>query len=404
MNSYPLQFETNPPLGLYIHLPWCAQKCPYCDFNSHQSSDFDESAYVSAVIEDLLLDLPLVWGRSISSIFIGGGTPSLFSAAAIQQLLSELRACLNFNPGIEITIEANPGSADETHFEGYLNAGINRLSIGVQSFDNTSLKALGRIHDSRQALSAFDKARKAGFQNINIDLMFALPGQTLQLAEADLLQAITLEPEHISHYQLTIEPNTLFYQQVPEQIPDDDMSWEMQQQCQALLAQQGYQQYEISAYASPDRQSRHNMNYWQFGDYLGIGAGAHGKITLPAESRVIRRQRQRQPQKYLQSIGSERISQQQDLSAQDLIFEFMLNALRLTEGFDLSLFDRHSGMKQEVLQSPLRKAQELGMIDLQQNHLTPGELGLRFHNDLQALFLDVDISKSKHLHLDLFSR
>ncbi len=394
MNSYPLQFVTNPPLGLYIHLPWCAQKCPYCDFNSHQYIDFDESAYVSALIEDLLLDLPLVWGRSISSIFIGGGTPSLFSASAIQQLLSELRACLNFNPGIEITIEANPGSADEAHFEGYLNAGINRLSIGVQSFDNASLKALGRIHDSQQALSAYDKARRVGFQNINLDLMFALPGQTLQLAEADLFQAIRLQPEHISHYQLTIEPNTLFYQKVPKQIPDDDLSWEMQQHCQALLAQQGYQQYEISAYARPDRYSRHNMNYWQFGDYLGIGAGAHGKITLPAENRVIRRQRQRQPQKYLQSIGSERISQQQDLSAQDLIFEFMLNALRLTEGFDLSLFDRHSGMRQEVLQSPLRKAQELGLIDLQQNHLTPSELGLRFHNDLQALFLDVDIFRA----------
>jgi putative oxygen-independent coproporphyrinogen III oxidase len=394
VNSYPLQFVTNPPLGLYIHLPWCAQKCPYCDFNSHQYIDFDESAYVSALIEDLLLDLPLVWGRSISSIFIGGGTPSLFSASAIQQLLSELRACLNFNPGIEITIEANPGSADEAHFEGYLNAGINRLSIGVQSFDNASLKALGRIHDSQQALSAFDKARRVGFQNINLDLMFALPGQTLQLAEADLFQAIRLQPEHISHYQLTIEPNTLFYQKVPKQIPDDDLSWEMQQHCQALLAQQGYQQYEISAYARPDRYSRHNMNYWQFGDYLGIGAGAHGKITLPAENRVIRRQRQRQPQKYLQSIGSERISQQQDLSAQDLIFEFMLNALRLTEGFDLSLFDRHSGMRQEVLQSPLRKAQELGLIDLQQNHLTPSELGLRFHNDLQALFLDVDIFRA----------
>jgi putative oxygen-independent coproporphyrinogen III oxidase len=404
VNSYPLQFDSNPPLGLYIHLPWCAQKCPYCDFNSHQSSDFDESAYVNALIEDLLLDLPLIWGRSISSIFIGGGTPSLFSAGAMQQLLSELRACLNFNPGIEITIEANPGSADESHFEGYLNAGINRLSIGVQSFDNASLKALGRIHDSKQALSAFDKARKAGFQNINLDLMFALPGQTLQLAEADLQQAIALQPEHISHYQLTIEPNTLFYQQLPKQIPGDDLSWEMQQNCQTLLAQQGYQQYEISAYARPDRQSHHNMNYWQFGDYMGIGAGAHGKITLPAENRVIRRQRQRQPQKYLKSIGDERISHQQALSAQDLIFEFMLNALRLTEGFDLSLFDRHSGMGQEVLQSPLRKAQELDLINIQQNHLTPSELGLRFHNDLQALFLDVNIPGKKDVHLGYFSQ
>ncbi len=399
MNNAPLQFSSNPPLGLYIHLPWCAQKCPYCDFNSHQSSDFDESAYINALMQDLLQDLPQVWGRSISSIFIGGGTPSLFSAAAMQQLITQLRACLNFSPAIEITLEANPGSADEANFAGYLDAGINRLSIGVQSFDDNRLRALGRIHDSTQALSAFHCARQAGFENINLDLMFALPGQTLAQAEADILQAIRLQPEHISHYQLTIEPNTYFHQHLPDHLPDDDLSWDMQQHCQALLAQHGYHQYEISAYSQPDRQCRHNLNYWQFGDYLGIGAGAHGKITLPAENRVIRRQRQRQPQQYLQSSAAERISQQQELSAQDLIFEFMLNALRLTQGFELSLFDQHSGLPDEILAPTIEKAVQLGLLEKHATYLRPTELGLRFHNDLQALFLDVDIPSKNFLHL-----
>ena len=385
-------------------MPWCAQKCPYCDFNSHQSSSFDEAAYITALIEDLTQDLPLVWGRSINSIFIGGGTPSLFSAASMQQLMSQLRACLNFSPAIEITLEANPGSADEANFEGYLEAGINRLSIGVQSFENASLKALGRIHDSHQALSAFNTARRVGFENINLDLMFALPEQTLKLAENDILQAIELQPDHISHYQLTIEPNTRFHQHTPAQLPDDDLSWDMQLHCQDLLARHGYQQYEISAYSQVQRQSRHNLNYWQFGDYLGIGAGAHGKITLPAENRVIRRQRLRQPQQYLNSAAQNRVSQQQALSAQDLIFEFMLNALRLTQGFDLSLFEQHSGMLSSVLHATLQQAEQLGLIEKQQNHLRPSELGLRFHNDLQALFLDVQITPTKILHLGKFSQ
>lgn len=391
MNEQTPEFKTNPPLGLYIHLPWCAQKCPYCDFNSHASSGFDEDAYITALIQDLQLDLALIWGRRISSIFIGGGTPSLFSAASIQRLLSDLRACLNFNPGIEITLEANPGSADEENFEGYLKAGVNRLSIGVQSFHDHSLVALGRIHDRAAALSAFHKARKVGFNNINLDLMFALPGQNLQLAKADIQQAIDLQPEHISHYQLTIEPNTLFHQQIPAQLPNDELSWDMQQSCHDILATQGYQQYEISAFSRHNLQSRHNLNYWQFGDYLGIGAGAHAKITLPAENRVIRRQRQRQPQKYLQSSANQRISQQQELNQQDLVFEFMLNALRLIEGFDLSLFTLHSGLKQETIRTPLQKAQQLGLIEISQNWIKPSDLGLRFHNDLQALFLDVDI-------------
>lgn len=388
MNTPAIQFTTNPPLALYIHTPWCAQKCPYCDFNSHQASTFDEDAYISALIDDLLQDLPLVWGRSIFSIFIGGGTPSLFSGIAINRLVTELRACLNFNPGIEITIEANPGSADEAHFADYLEAGINRLSIGVQSFDDASLESLGRIHNRQQAISAVQKARSAGFDNINLDLMFALPAQTLQLAETDVIQAIELQPEHISHYQLTIEPNTLFYQRPPDKLPDDDLSWDIQQNCQQILAQQGYQQYEISAYARPGRQSRHNLNYWQFGDYLGIGAGAHGKITLPAENRVIRTQRIRQPQQYLRTPAAERISQQQQLIADDLVFEFMLNALRLTEGFDLSLFDLHSGLERTNLQPSLQRAIDLGLLTMTNNHVTPTDLGLRFHNDLQALFLE----------------
>ncbi len=385
-------FTSNPPLSLYVHLPWCERKCPYCDFNSHQSSSFDETAYINTLLEDLQQDLPLIWGRQISSIFIGGGTPSLFSGEAIQQLMSGLRALLNFNPGIEISMEANPGSADESRFRAYRAAGINRLSIGIQSFNDRSLQLLGRIHNGQKALSAFAAARQAGFDNINIDLMFALPEQTLQQAQADLQQAITLEPEHLSLYQLSIEPNTLFHSQNPQNLPDDDLSWDMQQQNQALLQQSGYLQYEISAYARAGRHSRHNVNYWHFGDYLGIGAGAHGKITLPAEGRVIRQTRQRHPEVYLQKQGSARISETRELNEQDLAFEFMLNALRLLEGFEKSLFSERCGLPIQLLDAPLKAARERGLISVTPSHLKPTTLGLQFHNDLQALFLDIDTS------------
>lgn len=387
-----MNFTSNPPLSLYIHLPWCERKCPYCDFNSHQSYNFDEQAYVTALIEDLQQDLPLIWGRQISSIFIGGGTPSLFSAEAIKQLLSDLRSLLNFNPVIEITMEANPGSADEARFRGYREAGINRLSIGIQSFNDESLKAIGRIHNGSQSHSAIKKARQAGFSNINLDLMYALPGQSLQQAIEDVSLAIESQPEHISLYQLSIEPNTLFHSQAPENLPDDDLCWDMQLQTQQALKQAGFGHYEISAYAKNNLQSQHNLNYWQFGDYLGIGAGAHGKITLPATTRVIRRTRTRHPEVYLQQQGAQRISEERELNEQDLVFEFMLNALRLVDGFENKLFSERCGLSQQVLNETIDEAVRLQLLSTKNGLLKPTKKGLQFHNDLQALFLDVDTS------------
>jgi oxygen-independent coproporphyrinogen-3 oxidase len=388
-----LNFLTNPPLSLYVHLPWCERKCPYCDFNSHQSNTFDESIYISALLEDLHQDLPLIWGRQIHSIFIGGGTPSLFSAEAIHQLLSDLRACLNLNPAIEITLEANPGSADESRFKGYHDAGVNRLSIGIQSFNDSHLHNLGRIHSQSQALSAFTKARNAGFDNINLDLMYALPAQSLQQALEDVAQAINLAPEHISHYQLTIEPNTYFHAHPPTMMANDELSWDMQTHCQSLLKAHQYHQYEISAYARKGNTSRHNMNYWTFGDYLGIGAGAHGKITLPAEQRVIRRIRTRQPEAYLQQSADQRISSQIELSAQDLAFEFMLNALRLVDGFENALFSERTGLGIHVIESAINEALKMELLTEDGPGFKPSALGLQFHNNLQALFLDLDVSE-----------
>lgn len=397
-----MQFTQMPPLSLYIHLPWCEQKCPYCDFNSHVDEKFDESAYIRRLIEDLHQDLPLIWGRQIISIFIGGGTPSLFSAPAISQLLSDLRACLNFNPAIEITLEANPGSADESNFKGYREAGINRLSLGIQSFQDDFLKSLGRVHNREQALSAYNKARNAGFDNINLDLMYGLPGQEPVQAKTDIAQAVALSPEHISYYQLSIEANTLFYHQYPENLPGEDAIWAMQLQGQALLANEGYQQYEISAYAKPDRESRHNLNYWLFGDYVGIGAGAHGKITLPAEQRVMRRVRTRQPRAYLQQAVNELVSQQHSVSEQDLVFEFMLNALRLVNGFDIHLFEQHTGLSFKLLESTVNKAIQLELLAIDGTRLKPTAHGLQFHNDLQGLFLGLDLKASQQVEVQTF--
>ena len=399
-----MNFTSNPPLSLYIHLPWCEKKCPYCDFNSHQSNNFDEQAYIKALIEDLQQDLPLIWGRQITSIFIGGGTPSLFSAEAIHQLLSDLRSMLNFNPGIEITMEANPGSADESRFRGYRDAGINRLSIGIQSFDDASLKAIGRIHNGSQSHAAFERARQAGFDNINLDLMYALPQQSLQQALDDCSTAIECQPEHISLYQLSIEPNTLFHSKTPSRLPDDDLSWDMQLQLQQALKVSGYNQYEISAYAKNGRQSQHNLNYWNFGDYLGIGAGAHGKITLPAESRVIRRTRTRHPEVYMQQYGAERISDERVLDEQDLVFEFMLNALRLVDGFDNSLFSERCGLSNRVLKQSIDEAVKLDLLNTSNNRIKPSAKGLQFHNDLQALFLDVDTSIKHNIQPEIHFR
>ena len=389
-------FSSVPPLGLYIHLPWCEQKCPYCDFNSYQAdATIPEQAYVDALLNDLEQDLPLVWGRRIDSIFIGGGTPSLFSAAAIDRLFSGLRALLNFAPAIEVTLESNPGSADTENYAGYRAAGVNRLSLGVQSFDDRQLKNLGRVHDAAQAKQAFASARAAGFDNINLDLMFALPAQSLAAANADLAQAIALDPEHISYYQLTIEPNTLFHSQPPRQLPNNDLCAEQQGRGQALLARQGFHQYEVSAYCREGRESEHNLNYWNFGDYLGIGAGAHGKITLAGENRVIRRIRQRQPRAYLELAGRDSIVNQTELGSADLCFEFMLNALRLSEGFDSTLFHENTGLALNQLLPGLEAARSKGLLEFDGRKIKPTGLGFSHLNDLQALFLEFEPAKKK---------
>lgn len=388
-------FSGPPPLGLYIHLPWCTQKCPYCDFNSHQADSVPEDDYISALLDDLEQDLPLIWGRGIDTIFIGGGTPSLFSGQAVDRLLSGLRALLNFAPAIEITLESNPGSADAANYRDYRQAGINRLSIGVQSFDDTMLDALGRIHDGDQARQAFALAREAGFDNINLDLMYGLPGQDTGAALNDLRQAIDLSPEHLSHYQLTIEPNTLFHHDPPEQLPDDELAWSQQATCQALLAERGYRHYEVSAWCQGGREAEHNLNYWQFGDYLGIGAGAHGKITLAGDNRVLRRVRVRQPKAYLGQRGAARVASEIELTPADLVFEFMLNASRLKQGFASQLFHANTGLTFETLQPGLKSAQDKGFIEFDGQKIVPSELGFRFLNDLQALFLDLDTNRSK---------
>jgi len=386
---------TQPPLGLYIHMPWCEKKCPYCDFNSHLTEELPEADYINALLNDLEQDLPLVWGRSVETIFIGGGTPSLFSGEAIDRLFSGLRALLNISANAEITLESNPGSADIENFRAYRDCGINRLSIGVQSFNDTHLQALGRVHDAGLAHQAFDSARQAGFDNINLDLMYGLPAQTLQQALTDLQQAINLKPEHISHYQLTLEPNTLFHHQPPAQMPGDDLAWQQQKASQDLLTAENYQQYEISAYCRDKHQSRHNLNYWKFGDYIGIGAGAHGKITLPGDNRILRRVRKRQPAVYLQTEGRDTISSEIELKPSDRVFEFMLNALRLTEGFKSSEFAETTGLSFSEILPVLQNAQDLGLLDLEQWQICPSERGFQYLNDLQSMFLDLEIEKNQ---------
>ena len=375
------------PLALYVHIPWCIRKCPYCDFNSHTAAELPEQAYIQALLTDLASELPYIWGRKLESIFIGGGTPSLFSAAGIDELLCGIRALLPFRPNIEITLEANPGTFEQAKFKGFREAGINRLSMGLQSFNPQHLQALGRVHNQAEALMAADIARHAGFTNFNLDLMFGLPQQTLSQALADLKQAIQLQPTHLSWYQLTLEPNTLFYKQPPV-LPDEDLLVDMQLAGQALLAQHGYQQYEVSAYSQPQYQCVHNRNYWEFGDYIGIGAGAHGKYTNPADQSIHRYQKPRQPADYMQRVqqGQAR-SQTTTLVVADIIFEFMLNVLRLQSGFLLSLFTERTGLALELLSNGLQQGMQRGLLELDGSWLKPSPLGWQFLNTTIQLFL-----------------
>ena len=381
-------FTALPPLSLYIHVPWCVRKCPYCDFNSHKSPDeLPEDAYIDALIRDLEQELPSVWGRTVQTIFIGGGTPSLFSAKAYERLFSSIRALLPLSSHVEITLEANPGTFEAQRFSDYLDIGINRLSIGVQSFNDDSLTALGRIHNGKQAIHAIETAHKVGFENFNLDIMFGLPNQNEKTARNDVETAIALEPSHLSYYQLTLEPNTLFYQQPPT-LPDEDPIIDWQIANQQRLAEAGYQQYEVSAYAKNNMQCQHNLNYWQFGDYLGIGAGAHGKISDAAKQSVIRRSKQKQPQAYIDSAGTPTIIlSEEPITKHDMGFEFMLNALRLTAGFPTPLFYQHSGLPLSHINKALQQAEELGLITRDIHLICPTEKGQRYLNTLIELFL-----------------
>jgi len=371
------------PLSLYVHIPWCVRKCPYCDFNSHQAGYvLPEREYVASLLSDLLAQTRDAGGRPIRTVFIGGGTPSLFSGRAIGELLEGIDRLLPLAPDAEVTLEANPGTAEAKHFADYRAAGVNRLSIGVQSLDDTKLAALGRIHDRSEALAAVDMARAAGFDNLNLDLMYGLPQQSLVEALVDLDAIIASEPEHLSWYQLTLEPNTLFHHRPPP-LPDDDLLGDIMDAGLDRLAVSGYAQYEISAHAGPGRAARHNLNYWQFGDYLGIGAGAHGKLTL-SDGHIVRRMRPRHPQGYLQQDFQD--TNERELSTAELPIEFMLNALRLVEGVPARLFAERTGLPLDVIANQLDEARVKGLMDTTPDKLRPTPLGLRYLNDLLAIF------------------
>lgn len=380
-----LQLSALPPLSLYVHFPWCVKKCPYCDFNSHEvKGSFPEDVYLAALCRDLESALPLIWGRKIYSVFIGGGTPSLLSAAGLDRLLSTLRSLLRLDVDIEITMEANPGSFEADKFKSYRASGINRLSIGIQSFNATHLKALGRIHDGAQARRAVEIAH-ANFDNFNLDLMYALPTQTRQEARRDIQIALDCAPPHLSLYHLTLEPNTLFAK-YPPPLPDEDASADMQDMIAELTAGSAYLHYEVSAYAKPKRQARHNLNYWQFGDYLGIGAGAHSKLSFP--HRIVRQMRYKHPQTYLEKMRSgNAIQEQAEISRDALGFEFMLNALRLQDGFAVNLFAERTGMSINTIDAALNEAEAKGLLTRDHALIRPTELGHRFLNNLQAIFL-----------------
>jgi len=380
-----LKLYALPPLALYIHLPWCVRKCPYCDFNSHAAGSappFDR--YLDALRCDLEAALPFVWGRRLYSIFIGGGTPSLFTPDAIDRLLADVRARLPLEPGCEVTLEANPGTFERERFRGYRAAGVTRLSIGVQSFDDARLEAIGRVHDARQARAAVEEA-KAAFDTFNIDLMYALPGQALEGLDADLRAALAFEPPHLSVYHLTLEPNTLFASQPPA-LPDDDAAADMLDRIVARTAAQGLGRYEVSAFARPGHRCAHNLNYWQFGDYLGIGAGAHSKLSFA--HRVQRQVRYRDPARYMaRALAGDAIAQDREVTREDLPFEFMLNALRLTDGFSLASFGERTGLPLSAVRSGLAEAERRGLVERDLQRVRPTPRGLDFLSDLQAIFL-----------------
>jgi putative oxygen-independent coproporphyrinogen III oxidase len=381
-----LQLAALPPLSLYVHFPWCVRKCPYCDFNSHEvKGGFPEDEYLAALRSDLEGALPLIWGRKVYTVFIGGGTPSLMSAAGLDRLLSDIRTLLPLDGAAEITMEANPGTFEAEKFKSYRASGINRLSIGIQSFNARHLQALGRIHDEREARLAVEIAQ-ANFDNFNLDLMYALPSQTVDEAQRDVATAIGFSPPHLSLYHLTLEANTYFAKHPPA-VPDDDVSAEMQDMIERMTANAGYRHYEVSAYAKPGRQARHNLNYWQFGDYLGIGAGAHSKISFP--HRIVRQMRYKQPKAYLDHAKAGRpIQEEFELTREDLSFEFMLNALRLNDGFEVNLLAERTGLALNAIAKALDAAEAKGLLYRDHRIIRPTELGRRFLNDLQQVFLN----------------
>jgi len=392
-------FTSLPPLSLYVHFPWCVRKCPYCDFNSHATPDttgdgISEQDYIDALIADLEHELPGIWGRTIHSIFFGGGTPSLMSVAGLEQLLTAIRTRLPLAPGAEITLEANPGTVDRDKFAGYRQAGINRLSLGIQSFADDSLERLGRIHNGDDAHQAIAAARAAGFDNINLDLMYALPEQDIDMALADLETALVLAPEHLSHYQLTLEPNTPFHHDPPP-LPDDDSAWTIQQACQQRLASAGYKHYEVSAYTR-DHHCLHNLNYWQFGDYVGIGAGAHGKITDAMQQHIRRTTKPRHPRDYIHAARAgdpsragdgETIGQSRIVTRAEVGLEYLMNALRLRQGFPIQQFQQRTGQTLALIEPALQQAEQRGLIarDLQMIRTT--ERGFTHLNELLTLFM-----------------
>ena len=382
---------TLPPLSLYIHIPWCVKKCPYCDFNSHAlSADIDaesnETLYIEALLNDLSTEIPLSSERVLESIFIGGGTPSLFSAAAITQLLDGVRTFIKTKARAEITLEANPGAADAASFAGYRRAGVNRLSIGVQSFNDDHLRSIGRIHTAQQAMDAYQLATEAGFHCINLDLMYGLPGQSIEQAMDDLKQAIALKPQHLSWYQLTIEANTLFSSQQPDNLPSHEKLAEISDAGIELLKDHGFKQYEVSAFATEGHQCRHNLNYWQFGDYIGIGAGAHGKLTS-LNDHINRRRKQRSPAAYIESIHSgDGLSSQNRLQDEDLLLEFMMNVLRLNQGITAAAFEQRTGLSLQAIQLRLLHARRAGLLEQDPQVLRATEMGRTYLNNLLMMF------------------